>query len=115
MGAAGRVENGGDGASRPLNKEGEKMEQKTEYFKASVYVTGVKNRCRKTDGHLFDLGKYDNVPEKSAVYDAVVATVKENMKTWELAKVTFYKTSFDGIFENVALMGPHNVKYTFKQ
>lgn len=55
---------------------------KQQKFKATVRVAGVKNRCRKAEYHVFNLGSFDiEKPNFHMIGLIAKDEIKKNMKT----------------------------------
>lgn len=48
-----------------------------------VLVTGVKKRCRKTERHHLDLGKFEPGTDRNTLKELARAKVSEEMKAFE--------------------------------
>lgn len=85
------------------------MEQiKHHYKKASIWVMGVKQKCRKIDSQVFDLGR--DLPDKPTQEDIELAKmdartiVRQKMKSIQRAYLILCPAwEGEGGFENIAI------------
>lgn len=87
------------------------------FYEVKICARGVKNRCRKSDFHLFDLVSHAVVNAKdcpeliAALKDNAKAILSRHMKRTDSAWLSFTYAEDDGSgFVSLHIMSPKNFK-----
>lgn len=70
----------------------------------AAWATGVKNRCRKVDKHLFQLGTHDVDSSREALADMAAERIKQGMKSVSTAYLNVTPCEVDEEFGYVTVL-----------
>lgn len=94
-------------------------ETKQVVFDVSVYVVGVKKRCRKADRHILRVGTipYDeNLPQEEVnrLMDIAQGLLETNMKSVTRAKLYLTRTEIGDFFKSTELFDKRHKEFEIK-